>query len=107
MNALDGAAGLTINSYADVAEVLRSYDYENAMQTFHQGTLLTLQGNEHSERRRAEAPLFPIRMVEQNARDTLVPALEHELASVTAAADGSVASTDLVSLLQRVVLRVA
>jgi cytochrome P450 len=108
------AGRIRLSSFADVDEVFKSRDFVQAggghggSSAVYGGTLLSLSGEAHFERRRMESVLFRQAALAEYEERVLVPALRQALAARAAqrGADGLVRA-DLLPLVRSTVLRLS
>jgi cytochrome P450 len=94
-----------VETFAEIDEILRSADFHQGSHResgpVYGGSLVTIDGQEHRQRRRALMTLFSHEALKRNERDALLPAIAHTLDALTCARgqDGFVRA-DLVPLLR-------
>jgi cytochrome P450 len=106
------ASMLNLTTYAEIDEVLRLPAFVPARRdhahAFAHGTLITLGGDSHFERRRLEAPLFGRDALERFKHEMLKPLIEESLAELAVQCDADgVVRADLVPLTRGMLLKIA
>jgi len=99
-------------TYTEVDEILRSHDFRQGShqesQPFFGDSLLTIDHDQHFQRRRLEAPLFSKAALEYYEREELVPLINQALAELKASRDDDgLVRADLCSLLRTMLARIS
>ena len=99
-------------TYAEVDEILRSKEFRQGShqesQIFFGDSLLTIDHDQHFERRRLEAPLFRKAALEYYEREELIPLIDVALEEAARArGDDGVVRAELCSLLRTMLARIS